>query len=105
MCVAHTRLQMCRKDLLAKNIKRHKRQLEKDGRLDEAARYDFIPITFILPGDYALFVEVNFRLEHVGHVSTNFSLLARYGYLPSPSRRRCVFRRSLKSRNTRGRCG
>jgi len=51
-------LQLCRKDLLAKNIKRHKRGLEKEGKLEEAARFDFTPITFILPGDYALFVEV-----------------------------------------------
>ena len=26
--------------------------------LEEAAKYDFVPVTFVLPGDYALFVEV-----------------------------------------------
>lgn len=60
-------VQLCRKDLLAKNIKRTKRAVEKEaaaggasGR-DEAAlaKYDFAPITFILPMDYALFVEVS----------------------------------------------
>ena len=29
---------------------------------DEAAKYDFIPLSFILPGDYAMFVEVGGRL-------------------------------------------
>jgi hypothetical protein len=26
---------------------------------EEAAKYDFCPMTFVLPGDYALFVEVS----------------------------------------------
>lgn len=28
-------------------------------RSEEAAGYDFLPSSYILPGDYALFVEVN----------------------------------------------
>jgi hypothetical protein len=55
---ATSTLQLCRKDLLAKNIKRVRRGLEKEGKTEEASAYDFSPITFILPGDYALFVEV-----------------------------------------------
>lgn len=35
-----------------------KKTLEKEGRHDEANKFDFCPITFVLPGDYALFVEV-----------------------------------------------
>lgn len=58
--------EMCRKDLLAKNIKRHKRALEKEGKLEEAARFDFTPVTFILPGDYALFVEEFKKPAHAG---------------------------------------
>ena len=79
--------ELCRKDLLAKNMKRTRRALEKEGRTEEAAKYDFTPTTFVsreehgvcvciacllrvllvrspaptmqvLPGDYALFVEV-----------------------------------------------
>lgn len=57
-CICVCYVQLCRKDGLAKNIKRTKRQLEKEGKLEEAAKFDFTPITFILPGDYALFVEV-----------------------------------------------
>jgi len=48
---------LCRKDLLSKNLKRVRRQFEKDGNAEMAARYDFAPMTFVLPGDYALFVE------------------------------------------------
>lgn len=58
--------ELCRKDLLAKNIKRHKRQLEKEGKIEEANRFDFTPITFILPGDYALFVEEFKKPQHSG---------------------------------------
>ncbi|CAE7504644.1 TTLL9 [Symbiodinium sp. KB8] len=49
--------ELCRKDLLVKNIKRAKRTLDKSGKPEEAARFDFCPVTFVLPGDYALFVE------------------------------------------------
>jgi len=49
--------ELCRKDLLIKNVKRHKRQLEKNKNFEEAALYDFCPKTFVLPGEYALFVE------------------------------------------------
>ena len=49
--------ELCRKDLLIKNLKRQRRLLEKEGRKDEARQYDFYPTTFVLPGDYALFVE------------------------------------------------
>jgi tubulin polyglutamylase TTLL9 len=31
--------------------------LEKEGCLDEATQYDFFPITFVLPREYAMFVE------------------------------------------------
>jgi len=49
--------ELCRKDLLVKNLKRQKKQLEKEKRTREAALYDFWPTTFVLPGDYALFAE------------------------------------------------
>jgi tubulin polyglutamylase TTLL1 len=42
-------------DLLVKNIKRHQRSLKRDGGPAE----DIIPSTFVLPQDYALFVEVD----------------------------------------------
>lgn len=49
--------ELCRKDLMAKNIKRQRRLLEKENRLDEAQQYDFIPTTFVLPREYSMFVE------------------------------------------------
>ena len=49
--------ELCRKDLMAKNMKRRRRALEKEGRTEEAAAYDFIPTTFVLPREYSMFVE------------------------------------------------
>lgn len=48
---------LTRKDLMIKNFKRYKKQLEKDGKLDEAAAYNFFPITYNLPSEYSLFCE------------------------------------------------
>jgi tubulin polyglutamylase TTLL9 len=42
---------------MIKNLKRYKRQLEKEGRNEEAADMDFFPITYNMPGEYSLFVE------------------------------------------------
>lgn len=42
---------------MVKNLKRHKKQLERDGKPQEANCYDFFPTTYNLPGDYSLFVE------------------------------------------------
>lgn len=49
--------ELCRKDLMAKNMKRRRRALEKECRFEEAATYDFIPTTFVLPREYSMFVE------------------------------------------------
>lgn len=49
--------ELCRKDLMAKNLKKRRRALEKEGRMEEASAYDFIPTTFVLPREYSMFVE------------------------------------------------
>ncbi|XP_030845156.1 probable tubulin polyglutamylase TTLL1 [Strongylocentrotus purpuratus] len=56
--------ELTRKDLMVKNIKRYRKDLEKEGsplaEKDEQGKYmhlDFIPVTFLLPADYNLFVE------------------------------------------------
>ena len=49
--------ELCRKDLMAKNLKRRRRALEKEGRVEEAQSYDFIPTSFVLPREYSMFVE------------------------------------------------
>ncbi|RHY99152.1 hypothetical protein DYB26_013654 [Aphanomyces astaci] len=46
--------ELCRKDLLIKNLKRARRAQKKN----EEFPYDFFPITYILPGEYSMFVEV-----------------------------------------------
>ncbi|CAO1430212.1 unnamed protein product [Diamesa serratosioi] len=61
--------ELSRKDLLVKNIKRYRKDLERDGSLlaekvldgvVNGPKYlylDFIPTTFVLPADYNMFVE------------------------------------------------
>lgn len=56
--------ELTRKDLMVKNFKRYRKDLEKDNNplsnKDENGNYiylDFIPQTYILPGEYSLFVE------------------------------------------------
>jgi len=49
--------ELTRKDLLVKNMKRMKRQCEKDGKPEEASKYNVYPITFVVPPEYNMFVE------------------------------------------------
>eukprot|EP00899_Mesostigma_viride_P003533 jgi/Mesvir1/13180/Mv06143-RA.1 len=54
--------ELTRKDHMVKNLKRMKKQLEREGRQAEADKYDFFPVTFCLPQDYGPFVEEFKRL-------------------------------------------
>lgn len=49
--------EITRKDLLVKNLKRMKRQLERSDAYGEAARFAFFPSTYVLPSEYSLFLE------------------------------------------------
>lgn len=49
--------ELCRKDLMFRNIKKFKRKLLREKNYARAAQFDFVPSTFILPNDYAMFVE------------------------------------------------
>jgi tubulin polyglutamylase TTLL1 len=56
--------ELTRKDLMVKNIKRFRREMEKEGNpiaeKDERGDFmhmDIVPMTYILPGDYTIFVE------------------------------------------------
>lgn len=56
--------ELTRKDTMLRNLKRYRKELEKEGSVfaekDDNGKYvylDFIPTTFLLPGDYNLFVE------------------------------------------------
>mmetsp|Transcript_41192 Transcript_41192/g.131825 ORF Transcript_41192/g.131825 Transcript_41192/m.131825 type:complete len:290 (+) Transcript_41192:167-1036(+) len=54
--------ELTRKDLMVKNIKRYRKELEKEGYDGEIM--DFVPVTFTLPSDYSLFVEEFRRYSH-----------------------------------------
>ena len=58
--------QLTRKDNLIKNLKRIQRQLQREGREEEAQQYDFFPGTYVLPADYGLFVE-EFKQQRTRH--------------------------------------
>eukprot|EP00747_Dinoflagellata_sp_TGD_P221980 gnl/TRDRNA2_/TRDRNA2_93740_c0_seq1.p1 gnl/TRDRNA2_/TRDRNA2_93740_c0~~gnl/TRDRNA2_/TRDRNA2_93740_c0_seq1.p1 ORF type:complete len:509 (+),score=87.00 gnl/TRDRNA2_/TRDRNA2_93740_c0_seq1:206-1732(+) len=49
--------ELTRKDLLVKNMKRMRRQCEKEGRQDLAKEYEVYPLTFAMPQEYNMFVE------------------------------------------------
>eukprot|EP01006_Ploeotia_vitrea_P000478 TRINITY_DN10312_c0_g1_i1.p1 TRINITY_DN10312_c0_g1~~TRINITY_DN10312_c0_g1_i1.p1 ORF type:complete len:418 (+),score=41.95 TRINITY_DN10312_c0_g1_i1:44-1297(+) len=49
--------ELTRKDLTVKNLKRMKKSLEREDKVEEAAKYDFFPGTFVLPAEYGLFQE------------------------------------------------
>jgi len=49
--------ELTRKDLLVKNMKRLRRMHEKEGRLEEAQKYNVCPTTFVVPQEYNMFVE------------------------------------------------
>lgn len=46
--------EITRKDLLVKNIKRMKKQLERSEAKEEATKYDFLPESYVLPGEYGM---------------------------------------------------
>lgn len=51
--------ELTRKDLMVKNMKRYKREQDRDRDTKEKVHFnlDFVPVTFVLPSDYNLFAE------------------------------------------------
>ncbi|KAF4009577.1 hypothetical protein G4228_000920 [Cervus hanglu yarkandensis] len=56
--------ELTREDLMVKNIKRYRKELEKEGsplaEKDQSGTYlylDCVPVTYMLPADYNLFLE------------------------------------------------
>jgi len=49
--------ELTRKNLMAKNLKRLKKQVEREHGKLEAMKFDFFPATFELPAEYHMFVE------------------------------------------------
>eukprot|EP01029_Cantina_marsupialis_P006361 TRINITY_DN169984_c0_g1_i1.p1 TRINITY_DN169984_c0_g1~~TRINITY_DN169984_c0_g1_i1.p1 ORF type:complete len:398 (+),score=63.25 TRINITY_DN169984_c0_g1_i1:91-1284(+) len=54
--------ELTRKDLMVKNLKRYKKELEREGM--DSGVLDFVPLTYSLPADYSLFVDVFRRNPH-----------------------------------------
>jgi len=53
--------ELTRKDLMVKNIKKYRKELERAGRASEVD--ELVPVTFTLPTDYPLFVEEFRKVE------------------------------------------
>ncbi|XP_038066931.1 probable tubulin polyglutamylase TTLL9 isoform X1 [Patiria miniata] len=49
--------ELTRKNLMVKNLKRYRKQLEREVSKVEASRCDFFPMTFELPSEYHMFVD------------------------------------------------
>lgn len=49
--------ELTRKDLLVKNMKKMQRFYQKEGKPDEAQKFNVCPITFVVPQEYNMFVE------------------------------------------------
>ena len=56
VCHFRNHYELTRKNLMAKNLKRLRKVLEKESKL-EAAKCEFFPTTFELPSEYHIFVE------------------------------------------------
>lgn len=56
ICHFRNHYELTRKNLMAKNLKRLKKQLEKESKI-EASQCDFFPTTYELPSEYHIFVE------------------------------------------------
>ena len=49
-------VELTRKDLMVKNLKRMKKQCEKEGRHEDAKAFDFFPQTYHMPSESSLFI-------------------------------------------------
>jgi hypothetical protein len=49
--------ELCRKDMLNKNLKKYKRGLDKLNCKEESNEYDFLPATFLLPSEYVILTD------------------------------------------------
>ena len=58
--------ELCRKDMLNKNLKKFKRGLDKQNNKEESNEYDFLPSTFQLPSEYVIFHEEFKRVQGDG---------------------------------------
>ncbi|ESO08032.1 hypothetical protein HELRODRAFT_75380 [Helobdella robusta] len=57
ICHFRNHYELTRKNLMVKNLKRYRKQIEKEFGKVEAQKCDFFPMTFELPTEYHMFVE------------------------------------------------
>ncbi|XP_056097443.1 probable tubulin polyglutamylase TTLL9 [Rhinichthys klamathensis goyatoka] len=57
ICHFRNHYELTRKNLMVKNLKRYRKNLEREAGRLEAAKCDFFPRTFELPSEYHIFVE------------------------------------------------
>ncbi|KAE8574253.1 hypothetical protein XENTR_v10003346 [Xenopus tropicalis] len=57
ICHFRNHYELTRKNFMVKNLKRFRKQLERESGRTEASKCDFFPKTFELPAEYHLFVE------------------------------------------------
>ncbi|XP_064624903.1 probable tubulin polyglutamylase TTLL9 [Lineus longissimus] len=57
ICHFRNHYELTRKNLMVKNLKRMRKQVEKEQGKLEAQKFDFYPTTFELPSEYHIFVE------------------------------------------------
>lgn len=57
ICHFRNHYELTRKNLMVKNLKRYRKQTERDQGKVEAQKCDFFPMTFELPTEYHMFVE------------------------------------------------
>lgn len=43
--------------MLIRNLKKHKKNLEREGKQAEAQAYNFYPLTFVVPSEYVIFAD------------------------------------------------
>ena len=63
-------VELTRKDLMVKNLKRMKKNLEKEGRAEEAKELDFFPQTYHMPSEASLFIRKFKELRQNGENQT-----------------------------------
>ena len=78
-------VELTRKDLMVKNLKRMKKNLEKEGRVEEAKELNFFPQTYHMPSEASLFIRKFKELRQNGEQQI-WKMLDAASPLPIPSR-------------------
>ena len=47
-----------------KNFRKFKKELIKEGQIEEARKFDFYPLTFYMPNEYSMFISEYLKEPH-----------------------------------------